>query len=227
MPNTTGCKIPLGTTHEQVKRQLQWRHNRRDGVSNHQPHDCLHNRFFGRRSKKNIEAPRHYLEGKSPVTGEFPAKMASNAGMFPFDDVIMPFAQKILEIWYSFFIAIDYILTPFSEYCCLIYLYKLTFNQMYLTCEHEKIRRQLFRTSTMPELKHWSTNLGWSPALFPLFIPCRIILIDNLEVLTTNSMLAPVFASTHHSFVLRELSEQTNPQKHSSIANFAIVASLF
>ena len=31
---------------------LQWRHNGRDSVSNHQPHDCLLNRLFRRRSKK-------------------------------------------------------------------------------------------------------------------------------------------------------------------------------
>ena len=31
---------------------LQWRHDERDGVSNHQPHDCLLNRLFRRRSKK-------------------------------------------------------------------------------------------------------------------------------------------------------------------------------
>ena len=31
---------------------LQWRHNGRDGVSNHQLHDCLLNRLFRRRSKK-------------------------------------------------------------------------------------------------------------------------------------------------------------------------------
>ena len=31
---------------------LQWRHNEHDGVSNHQPCDCLLNRLFGRRSKK-------------------------------------------------------------------------------------------------------------------------------------------------------------------------------
>ena len=30
---------------------LQWRHNDHDSVSNHQPHDCLLNRLFGRRSK--------------------------------------------------------------------------------------------------------------------------------------------------------------------------------
>ena len=28
-------------------------------------------------------------EGNSPVTGEFPSQRASNAEMFPFDDVIM------------------------------------------------------------------------------------------------------------------------------------------
>ena len=31
---------------------LLWRHNERDGVSNHQPPDCLLNRLFRRRSKK-------------------------------------------------------------------------------------------------------------------------------------------------------------------------------
>ena len=31
---------------------LLWRHNDRDDVSNHQPHDCLLNRLFRRRSKK-------------------------------------------------------------------------------------------------------------------------------------------------------------------------------
>ena len=31
---------------------LQWRHIERDGVSNHQRHDCLLNRLFRRRSKK-------------------------------------------------------------------------------------------------------------------------------------------------------------------------------
>ena len=30
----------------------QWRQNGRDSVSNHQPHDCLLNRLFRRRSKK-------------------------------------------------------------------------------------------------------------------------------------------------------------------------------
>ena len=33
-------------------KSLQWRHNDRDSVSNHQPHDCLLNRLFSRRSMK-------------------------------------------------------------------------------------------------------------------------------------------------------------------------------
>ena len=59
---------------------LQWRHNGRDGVPNHQPKDCLLNRLFWRRSKKIPKLRVTGLcAGNSPVTGEFPAQMASNA----------------------------------------------------------------------------------------------------------------------------------------------------
>ena len=62
------------------RKALQLRYNGRDGVSNHQPHHCLLNRLFKRRSK---ETPKLRVTGlcagNSPVTGEFPAQMASNA----------------------------------------------------------------------------------------------------------------------------------------------------
>ena len=59
---------------------LRWRHNRNDGVSYHQPHDCLLNRLFRRRSKKTSKLRVTGLcAGNSPVTGEFPAQMARNA----------------------------------------------------------------------------------------------------------------------------------------------------
>ena len=59
---------------------LQWRHNGRDGVSNHQPHHCLLNLLFRRRSKKTSKFRVTGLcPGNSPGTGEFPAQMASNA----------------------------------------------------------------------------------------------------------------------------------------------------
>ena len=35
-----------------ASKTLQWRHNGRDSVSNHQPHDCLLNLLFRRRPKK-------------------------------------------------------------------------------------------------------------------------------------------------------------------------------
>ena len=59
---------------------LQWRHNGLDIVSNLQPHDCLLNRLFRRRSKKTSKLRLTGLcAGNSPGTDEFPAQMASNA----------------------------------------------------------------------------------------------------------------------------------------------------
>ena len=59
---------------------LLWRHNGRDGVSNHQPHEYLLNHSFMRRSKKTSKLRVTGLcAGTSPETGEFPAQMVSNA----------------------------------------------------------------------------------------------------------------------------------------------------
>ena len=64
----------------QNHRSLQWRHNERDGVSNHQPCDCLLNCLFRRISKKTSKLRVTGLcAGNSPVTGKFPAQRASNA----------------------------------------------------------------------------------------------------------------------------------------------------
>ena len=58
---------------------LQWRHNEHDGISNHQPRDCLLKRLFRRRTKKTSKLRVTGLcAGNSPVTGEFPAQKASN-----------------------------------------------------------------------------------------------------------------------------------------------------
>ena len=62
------------------KLSLQWRHNELDGVSNHQPHYCLLNCLFRRRSKKSPKLRVTGLcAGNLPVTGKFLAQMASNA----------------------------------------------------------------------------------------------------------------------------------------------------
>ena len=66
--------------HSFVYSSLRWRHDGHDGVSNHQPHNCLLNRLFRRRSKKTWKLRVTGLcKGNSLGTGEFPAQMASYA----------------------------------------------------------------------------------------------------------------------------------------------------
>ena len=76
---------------------LQWRHNERDGVSNQEPHDCLLNRLFRRRSKKTSK-----LRITGPCEGIYRWPVNSpHAGpvtreMFPFDDITMPISYNPL-----------------------------------------------------------------------------------------------------------------------------------
>ena len=78
---------------------LQWRHNGHDGVSNHQPHDCLLNSLFRRRSKKTSKLRvTGFCVGNSPVTGEFPARRAisaENASIWWRRHVLFWYAKKI------------------------------------------------------------------------------------------------------------------------------------
>ena len=72
-----GLKLAFKLFHASA---LHWRHTESDDVSNDQPHDCLLNRLFSRRSKKisKLRVTGLY-DGNSSVTGEFPAQRASNA----------------------------------------------------------------------------------------------------------------------------------------------------
>ena len=54
---------------------LKWRHDERNGVSNHQGFDCLLNQS---------SASLVFVRGNSLVSGEFPAQRASNAEYFHF-----------------------------------------------------------------------------------------------------------------------------------------------
>ena len=56
MRNFTGDTRPVF----RIEVPLQWRHNECDGVSNHQPHDCLVNRLFKVQIKESIKAPCHW-----------------------------------------------------------------------------------------------------------------------------------------------------------------------
>ena len=66
---------------EGIRITLQWRHNGRDCVSNHQRLDCLLNRLSRRKAKKTSKHRVTGLcDGTSLVTDEFPLQRASNAG---------------------------------------------------------------------------------------------------------------------------------------------------
>ena len=73
----------------------QWRHNGRDSVSNYQPHDCLLNRLFRRRSKKTSKLlVIGFCAANSSGTVEFPAQRASNAE----NDVIMIWRSGTVDV---------------------------------------------------------------------------------------------------------------------------------
>ena len=53
---------PLKLVSRSKNTSLQWCYNDRSGVSNHQPHTCLLNRLFRRRSKKTSKLSFRYVK---------------------------------------------------------------------------------------------------------------------------------------------------------------------
>ena len=77
MPIYVKLHIQINSKSSLMEYRLHWRH---DGLSNHQLRHWLLNRLFRRRSKKTSKLRITGLyAGKSPVTGEFPTQMVSNA----------------------------------------------------------------------------------------------------------------------------------------------------
>ena len=90
-----GTKIITLTHSLQFQNKIslkKWRHNGRNGVSNHQPHDCLLlNRLFRRRSKKTSKLRVTSLcAGINRWSVNSQHKWPVTRKMFPFVDVIMP-----------------------------------------------------------------------------------------------------------------------------------------
>ena len=83
-----------------VRITLQWRHNERDGVSNHQPHHCLLNRLFKAQIKENVKAPPRHWPLCWKFTGDrwIPSvhKGPVTRKIFPFDGVIM----QLKKCWF-------------------------------------------------------------------------------------------------------------------------------
>ena len=71
-------------------RSLQWRHNKRDGISNHRRFHCLLNWWFMRRSKKTSKfRVTGFVRGIHRWPMDSPHKRPVTRKIFPFDDVIM------------------------------------------------------------------------------------------------------------------------------------------
>ena len=69
---------------------LRWRHNGCDSVSNHQPHDCLLNRYSDADQRKHqSSASLAFVRGihRGPVNS--PHEWSVTRKMYPFDDVIL------------------------------------------------------------------------------------------------------------------------------------------
>ena len=131
---------------------LQWRHNGHDGISNHQPYNCLLNRSFRHRSKKTSKLRVTSLcVGNSPGTGEFPAQMASNA--------------ENVSIWWRH----HEMFWNFPPYHAHVIYYNFYLPRV--KCNWSSpffCRRGDWATISF---KHWKKIRSWDPCLFPNLSP--------------------------------------------------------
>ena len=77
---------------------LQWHHNERDGISNHQRLDCLQNHLFRRRSKEHQpSASLAFVRGIHRWPVNSPHKGPVTRKIFPFDEVIVRYETETLS----------------------------------------------------------------------------------------------------------------------------------
>ena len=100
--------IPMG-----IHNTLHWRHNDHEGVLNHQPHGCLLNRLFRRKSKKTSKLRVTGLcVGNSPGPVNSPHKGPVTRKILPYDDVIMKpqhnkAQENLVHITYTLYVVIS------------------------------------------------------------------------------------------------------------------------
>ena len=138
-----GPQMPEGTC------SLQWRQNGHDCVSNHQPHDCLLNRLFGRRSKKTSKLRVTDLcVGNSPGTVEFPAQMACNA--------------ENVSVWWRHHVLARVKVQGHGEEVVFVIYYTLTYKSK---CKHFSSAFKIHQLDNMTEMANNSqfTTEGLDP----------------------------------------------------------------
>ena len=145
---------------------LLWLHNGRDSVSNHQPHDCLLNRLFRRRSKKTSKLRVAGLcAGNSPGTGEFSAQMAS-------------YAENV-SIWWRHHDKLDHVYVQTLWNLCpqksTFWMYICIFEGLFptnMTTATQAVEILPFAHSTPWPLKRWwPAKSGARPSASLVFTP--------------------------------------------------------
>ena len=96
---------------------LQWRHDERDGISNHRPYDCLPNCLFKRRSRKTWKLSLAFVRRIHRWPVNSPHKGPVTRKMFPFDDAVNWRVKTKQPHWNN---GLNYILsiTTFSAVHC-------------------------------------------------------------------------------------------------------------
>ena len=138
---------------------LWWRHNDHDSVSNHQPHECLLNRLFRRRSKKTSKLRVTGLcVGNSPGPVNSPHKGPVKRKMFPFDDVIMILARKKTNSYVRVFQNSYF-------FCCIVAFYSPMMHAKRNTCA----KFQQNRCGLGPPVRHFPV-LAWRARKTPYLL---------------------------------------------------------
>ena len=143
---------------------LQWGHNGQNGISNHQPHDCLLNHLFKHRSQKTSKfCTTGLCAGNSPGTGEFPAQRASS--------------KENVSIWWRHHVK--------NNRAPLLCYFKLcaSFCNCLWICTGATVRKspnwgKICLTSVILTFDLWSRPFTWT-----LHLPIIIITPENFRVI--------------------------------------------
>ena len=135
---------------------LQWHPNGRDGVSNHQPHQCLLNCLFGHISKTTSKLRVSGLcAGNSPGPVNSPHKWQVKRKMFPFDDIIM-------KVWSMFYLSNCHIDGLVQE-----------------RCNSSALAMELRLSCINPQI---CNDLDWDYSLHGDYINCKITCLVSLSI---------------------------------------------
>ena len=178
---------------------LQLRHNQRNGVTNPQPHDCLLNRLFRRRSKKyQSSASLAFVKGIQPGTGEFSSQKFSNGKCFHLMTSTWFFTQPFMH-WISSFSPVYGNLHYNQNMVILSYVFNvLTLVCLYCTCQMSVISTKTFSGMWWRIITNLAISATEKCSHIVYLLNVQIVIMSiMLNVsMQTEIMLSPVLCGT-------------------------------